>query len=93
MIHDDAPDNSCYDWALGDKAAVDAAFASAAHVTKLDFVNNRLIPNAIEPRAAIAIYSRARRQLHALRRQPEPARRAAADDAPSCSACPSQRCA
>ena len=53
-VHDDAPDNICYVWALGDKAAVDAAFAKAAHVTKLEFVNNRLIPNAIEPRACNA---------------------------------------
>src|SRR5690348_16605486 len=58
-IHDGAPGNRCYTWALGDKAAVDAAFAGAAHVTKLDIVNNRLIPNAIEPRAAVASYSRA----------------------------------
>jgi carbon-monoxide dehydrogenase large subunit len=58
-LHDIAPDNKCYTWALGDKAAVDAAFAKAAHVTKLEFVNNRLIPNAIEPRAANAHYSRA----------------------------------
>jgi carbon-monoxide dehydrogenase large subunit len=59
QIHDGAPDNTCYVWALGDKAACDAAFAKAAHVTRLDFVNNRLIPNAIEPRAAIGGYSRA----------------------------------
>ena len=59
QIHDGAPGNKCYTWALGDKAAVDAAFAKAAHVTKLDIVNNRLIPNAIEPRAAVASYSRA----------------------------------
>jgi len=59
VIHDGAPGNKCYTWALGDKAAVDAAFAGAAHVTKLDIVNNRLIPNAIEPRAAVASYSRA----------------------------------
>jgi carbon-monoxide dehydrogenase large subunit len=58
QIHDGAPGNKCYTWALGDKAAVDAAFAKAAHVTKLDLVNNRLIPNAIEPRAATASYSR-----------------------------------
>ena len=58
-VHDIAPDNNCYNWALGDKAAVDAAFAKAAHVTKLELVNNRLIPNAIEPRAANATYSRA----------------------------------
>ncbi|OGA27898.1 MAG: carbon monoxide dehydrogenase [Betaproteobacteria bacterium RIFCSPLOWO2_12_FULL_67_28] len=58
-LHDIAPDNTCYVWALGDKSAVDAAFAKAAHVTRLDFVNNRLIPNAIEPRAANGMYSRA----------------------------------
>src|SRR5690606_702163 len=57
-LHDDAPDNVCYDWSHGDKDAVDAAFAKAAHVTQLDFVNNRLIPNALEPRAANAVYSR-----------------------------------
>jgi aerobic carbon-monoxide dehydrogenase large subunit len=58
-VHDIAPDNVCYVWGCGDKAATDAAFAKAAHVTKLDFVNNRLIPNAIEPRAANAMYARA----------------------------------
>jgi len=58
-IHDIAPDNTCYVWALGDKAAIDAAFSKASHVTKLEFVNNRLVPNAIEPRAANAAYSRA----------------------------------
>jgi len=58
QLHDGAPGNRCYTWALGDKAAVDAAFAKAAHVTKLDIVNNRLIPNAIEPRAAVASYHR-----------------------------------
>ena len=59
QLHEGAPGNNCYTWALGDKAAVDAAFAKAAHVTKLDLVNNRLIPNAIEPRAANGHYSRA----------------------------------
>jgi len=59
LVHDDVAGNVCYDWHLGDKAATDAAFAKAANVTKLDIVNNRLIPNAIEPRAAIAEYDRA----------------------------------
>ena len=59
QIHEQAPGNKCYTWALGDKAAVDAAFAKAAHVAKVDIVNNRLVPNAIEPRAAVASYSRA----------------------------------
>ncbi len=57
-LHDIAPDNHCFKWALGDKAQVDATFAGAAHVTKLDVVNNRLIPNAMEPRAAIGSYNR-----------------------------------
>ena len=53
QVHADAPGNLCYDWELGDGAAVDEAFAKAAHITRLDLVNNRTIPNAIEPRAAI----------------------------------------
>ena len=57
QIHAEAAGNRCYTWALGDKAAVDAAFAKAAHVTRIDIVNNRLIPNAIEPRAANAAYN------------------------------------
>jgi carbon-monoxide dehydrogenase large subunit len=58
-VHDEAPDNHCYKWSIGDKAAVDAAFEHAAHITKLDLINNRLVPNAMEPRAAIGCYNRA----------------------------------
>jgi carbon-monoxide dehydrogenase large subunit len=58
-LHDDAADNLCFDWEFGDKAATDDAFAKAAHVTKIDLVNNRLVPNAIEPRAAIGVYDMA----------------------------------
>ena len=55
-VHDEAANNLCYDWELGDKAATDAAFAKAAHVTKIDIVNQRLVANAMEPRAAIGSY-------------------------------------
>jgi len=58
QIHAEAPNNTVFEWHLGDKDAVDAAFAKAAHVTKLELVNNRLIPNAMEPRAAIGEYDR-----------------------------------
>ena len=58
QVHADVPGNLCYDWELGDAAAVAAAFAKADHVTKLDLVNNRLIPNAMEPRAALGDYDR-----------------------------------
>jgi carbon-monoxide dehydrogenase large subunit len=57
-VHDEVPNNVCYDWGHGDKAAVDAAFAKAAKVSKLTFTNNRLVPNAMEPRAANAQYTR-----------------------------------
>ncbi|RYZ13088.1 MAG: xanthine dehydrogenase family protein molybdopterin-binding subunit [Comamonadaceae bacterium] len=71
-IHDIAPDNQCYKWTLGDKAQVDAAFAGAAHVTRLDLVNNRLIPNPIEPRVAIGSYNRASEEytLHVSNQNP-----------------------
>ncbi|NDG49264.1 MAG: xanthine dehydrogenase family protein molybdopterin-binding subunit, partial [Rhodospirillales bacterium] len=55
-VHDDIPSNICYDWHIGDKATTDAAFAQAKHVVKFELVNNRLIPNAMEPRAAIGDY-------------------------------------
>ena len=56
QIHDVAPDNKIYNWHLGDQAATDAAFKAAKHVTKIDLVNNRLIPNPMEPRAAVGEY-------------------------------------
>ncbi len=58
VVHDMAPDNTCYVWSIGVQDTVNKAFASANHVTTLEFANNRLIPNAIEPRAALAQYSR-----------------------------------
>lgn len=57
QVHDDVPNNHCFAWELGNKAETDAAFAAAAHVTQIDLVNNRLIPNAVEPRAALGDYN------------------------------------
>ena len=61
-VHDEAPDNLCYDWEFvaENKAAVDEAIRNAAHVTTLELVNNRLVPNAMEPRCAIGDYDRSR---------------------------------
>ncbi|HTP77564.1 MAG TPA: xanthine dehydrogenase family protein molybdopterin-binding subunit [Rhizomicrobium sp.] len=56
QIHDEAPRNTIYDWHLGDEAKTKAAFAAAKHVVELEIVNNRLVPNAMEPRAAIGEY-------------------------------------
>src|SRR5450755_4111135 len=56
QLHDEAPRNLIYDWHLGDEKKTKDAFAAAAHVVTLDIVNNRLVPNAMEPRAAIGEY-------------------------------------
>lgn len=55
-IWDDAPGNLCYDWEIGDKDATEKAFAEAHKVVSLDLVNQRLVPNAIEPRSYIGEY-------------------------------------
>jgi aerobic carbon-monoxide dehydrogenase large subunit len=54
QLHDTAPGNICFRWARGDEAAVQQALQNAAHVTRLDLINNRLIGAAIEPRAVLA---------------------------------------
>ncbi len=59
LVWDQAKGNTCFDWHVGDRAATEAAFAKAHQIVKLDLVNNRIIPNAIEPRAAIGEYDRA----------------------------------
>jgi len=60
LVHDEFPDNIAFDWQIGnDKAEVDAAMASAHHITKLDFTNNRVVPNAMEPRSYIGDYDTA----------------------------------
>lgn len=57
LVHDDAPNNICFDWTLGNPIEeVDAAIAASAHVTTLEFVNQRMVPNAIEPRAYNSSY-------------------------------------
>ena len=63
QIHEVAPSNTIYEWHIGDAKGADAAFRTAAHVTKLDIVNNRLAPNAMEPRAALAEYDAGSDQL------------------------------
>ena len=63
LVHEAAPGNLCFDWELctheGGKAEVDAEFDKAAKVATVDIYNNRLTPNAIEPRAAIGEYDAA----------------------------------
>jgi carbon-monoxide dehydrogenase large subunit len=56
LVHDEIANNMCFDWEVGDEAKTDAGLAGAAHITEIDLINNRLSPNAIEPRSAIAVY-------------------------------------
>ena len=54
-----APGNVCFDWETGDKARTEALFATAAHVTRLTVVNNRVVVASMEARAAVADYDAA----------------------------------
>ncbi len=58
-VHDDLKSNLCYDWGFveDNREAVDKAIKGAHHVTTLELVNNRLIPNAMEPRVAVGDYN------------------------------------
>src|SRR5271156_5884432 len=59
LIHETAPSNTIYNWHIGDPDATNTALKNAKHVTTLEFINNRLVPNAMEPRAALAEYDAA----------------------------------
>jgi carbon-monoxide dehydrogenase large subunit len=76
QIHAYASNNTVFNWHVGDKASTDAAFAKAAHVTKLDLINNRTIPNAMEPRAALGEYDSGTdvQTLHTTSQNPHVAR-------------------
>jgi carbon-monoxide dehydrogenase large subunit len=59
LVHDELGSNLCYDWGFVEenREKVDAAIRAAHHVTTLELVNNRLVPNAMEPRAAVGDYN------------------------------------
>src|SRR3954471_21997006 len=59
LLYDHIPNNVALDYHYGDTAKIDAAFASAAHVTKLDIVNTRVAVVSMEPRVALASYDKA----------------------------------
>lgn len=63
VVHEIAPQNRAYDWAMGDEAAVEAALAAAAHRVNHEVVHNRVIVNSMEPRAAFAEWDGARLHL------------------------------
>lgn len=63
QVHDDIPNNISYTWALGNKEAMERGFAEAEHVVELELINQRLIPNAIEPRATVAQWNAASEEM------------------------------
>ncbi len=58
QLHPEAENNLIFDWEIGDAKATDAAIKAAHHVTRMKIVNNRLVPNAMEPRAALGHYDK-----------------------------------
>ena len=58
-IWDGAPNNICLDWEEGDQAVTEKAFARASHIVAVDLINNRLVVNAMETRAALGVYDAA----------------------------------
>jgi aerobic carbon-monoxide dehydrogenase large subunit len=62
-IHDVAPDNHAWDWALGNENETNEAIAKAHHLTTMEFVNQRLVPNAMETRAVNASYDASTEQF------------------------------
>ena len=71
-VWEDAPDNVCFDWEIGDAAATDEAFANAAHVSSIDIVNNRLIPNAVARPSANRLYCLCPSHMAGYQRHPLP---------------------
>jgi carbon-monoxide dehydrogenase large subunit len=59
LVHDHIKSNIVFDWAMGDQAATEAAFAKAARTVKLQLVNQRLVVSSMEPRGAICEYDAA----------------------------------
>src|SRR5882672_8693163 len=54
QLHADIPGNLAFEFESGDQAAVEAAFAKAAHVSRFTLRSQRLVGNPIEPRAFLA---------------------------------------
>ena len=59
QVHENVPGNLIFNWEIGDEEKTDAAMSGAHHVTQIDITNNRLSPNAMEPRSAVAVYDEA----------------------------------
>ncbi|MEM9732411.1 MAG: xanthine dehydrogenase family protein molybdopterin-binding subunit [Pseudomonadota bacterium] len=76
QLHPEAANNTIFDWEIGEAEATQAAIDGAAHVVELDVRNNRLVPNPMEPRSALAQYDSAEEHftLHTTSQNPHVAR-------------------
>ncbi|MEL6783829.1 MAG: molybdopterin cofactor-binding domain-containing protein, partial [Pseudomonadota bacterium] len=76
QLHPEAANNTIFDWEIGEAEATQAAIDGAAHVVELDIRNNRLVPNPMEPRSALAQYDSAEEHftLHTTSQNPHVAR-------------------
>ena len=72
QVWDHISANQCFEWAIGDSETVDEAFASADRTVEADIVQNRLVPNALEPRAVVAMHDASNDEytLHAACQNP-----------------------
>ncbi|MEM7543186.1 MAG: xanthine dehydrogenase family protein molybdopterin-binding subunit [Pseudomonadota bacterium] len=72
QVWDHMPNNLCVEWVIGDAEATAKAFDSAAHIVETEVIQNRLVPNAMEPRAVVAVHSSANDEytLHVSHQNP-----------------------
>jgi len=80
LVWDEAPGNACFRWQAGDAAAVDAAFAAAAHTVSLATLNNRIHVGSLETRGAIGDYTAGRYTLATGTQMPHGLKEALADE-------------
>ena len=57
QLHESVPQNLAFSWHIGDSAAVQEAFAGAAHVSRVKVTSQRVVPSPMEPRACLVSYS------------------------------------
>ncbi len=64
LVHDHVPNNLAFDWEFGDRAGTETALSKADYVVELELINNRLISNPMEPRAAVADFKGSELTIH-----------------------------
>jgi carbon-monoxide dehydrogenase large subunit len=81
LLHECAPGNVCFRWSRGDEEATRRALEHAAHVTRIELINNRLVGAALEPRAVLAVVDpgSAKLTLHVATQIPHHVRRLVAE--------------